>query len=99
MPSSSLARSVTVRVIGPICAVGTGWPSHIPLRLMRPGVARMPASAPQAAGRLSEELVSSPSASSPKFAASAPPDPPEEPPTVRSGAYGLREYPVRALYV
>src|SRR2546425_11994197 len=99
MASSNCARSLTVRAIGPICAVGEGYPSHIPLRLTRPGVGRRAATPFQPPGRRIEASVSSRSATVEKFAASAHPEPPDEPPTVRSRSEGLREEPNIEPYV
>src|SRR5580704_10646445 len=93
MLSSRIATSRTVRAIGPICASGEGYPSHMPLRLMRPGVGRKLTSSPQAPGRRIDDEVSSPSATVAKLAARAAPEPPEEPPAVRSRSYGLRVAP------
>ena len=82
-----------MRAIGPICATGDGWPSHMPLRLTRPGVGRSETTAFQAAGRRMDASVSSPIATVARLAASAPAEPPEDPPTVRSRLYGLRVMP------
>src|SRR5215510_265667 len=65
----------------------------MPLRLTRPGVGRMLTTAFHPPGRRIEASVSSPSAKVEKFAATDAPDPPDEPPTVRSGSYGLRVTP------
>ena len=46
-----------------------------------------------------DAAVSSPSASIERFAASAAPDPPDEPPAVRVGSYGLRVEPNIDPYV
>jgi hypothetical protein len=56
----------------------------MPVRLTSPGVGRRLATAFQAAGRRIEATVSSPIVTVEKFAASAAPEPPDEPPTVRS---------------
>ena len=56
----------------------------MPLRLTKPGVGRNETIALNVAGRRIDASVSSPSASVARFAASAPPEPPDEPPTVRS---------------
>src|SRR5258708_36589181 len=93
MPSKTLAKSFTVRAIGPICATGAGYPSHMPLRLTRPGVGRSETTAFHAPGRRIDARVSSPRATVVKFAARAAPEPPEDPPTVRSRSYGLRVTP------
>src|SRR5207249_12303371 len=93
MASSNCATSLTVRAIGPICAVGDGYPSHIPLRLKSPGVGRRLTTSFQAPGRRIDASVSSPIATEEKFAVIAHPDPPDEPPTVRSRSYGLLETP------
>src|SRR5580704_11310288 len=93
MTSSNSARSLTLRAIGPICATGDGYPSHMPLRLTKPGVGRKLTTAFQVAGRRMDAEVSSPSARVVKFAARAAPEPPDEPPTVRSKSYGLRVTP------
>ncbi len=45
------------------------------------------------AGTRTEPLVSEPSARGTKPAATAAPEPPEEPPATRSGAWGLRVGP------
>src|ERR1700674_2078684 len=93
MPSRSLAKSLTVRAIGPICATGDGYPSHMPLRLTKPGVGLSDTTAFQVAGLRIDARVSSPMASGEKFAASAAAEPPDDPPTVRSRSYGLRVMP------
>src|SRR5437016_13757086 len=65
----------------------------MPVRLTRPGVGRkltMPFHAP---GRRMEANVSSPIATVEKLAVVAHPEPPDEPPTVRSRSYGLRDTP------
>src|SRR5262249_10085231 len=58
-----------------------------------PGVGRRLTTAFQAPGRRIDANVSSPSATVEKFAVTAHPEPPDDPPTVRSRSYGLRETP------
>ena len=65
----------------------------MPLRLTRPGVGRKATTSFQAPGRRMEANVSSPTATAEKFALVAHPEPPDEPPTVRSRSYGLCEAP------
>jgi hypothetical protein len=65
----------------------------MPLLLTRPGVGRRLTTPFQPAGRRIDAKVSSPIATVEKFAASAAPEPPDEPPTVRSRSYGLRVMP------
>src|SRR6266581_3047148 len=65
----------------------------MPLRLTTPGVGRKLTTSFHAPGRRIEANVSSPIATVEKFAVVAHPDPPDEPPTVRSRSYGLRETP------
>src|SRR5580704_8900406 len=71
----------------------------MPLRLTRPGVGRRLATPFQPAGRRIDAKVSSPTATVEKFAASAAPEPPDDPPTVRSRSYGLRVTPNIDPYV
>src|SRR5206468_7222240 len=65
----------------------------MPLRLTRPGVGRRLTTAFQAPGRRIDASVSSPIATVEKFAVVAHPEPPDDPPTVRSRSYGLRDTP------
>src|SRR5215468_10180976 len=65
----------------------------MPLRLTSPGVGRRLTTSFQAPGRRIEATVSSPIVTVEKFALSAHPEPPDDPPTVRSRSYGLRETP------
>src|SRR5436190_11614286 len=65
----------------------------MPLRLTRPGVGRRLTTAFHAPGRRIDASVSSPIATVEKFAVTAHPEPPDDPPTVRSRSYGLREMP------
>src|SRR2546422_8617757 len=99
MTSSSLATSRTDRAIGAICACGRGYPSHMPLRLTRPGVGRKPTTPFQPPGRRTDANVSSPMVTVEKFAAREAPEPPEEPPAVLSKSYGLRVTPNMDPYV
>jgi hypothetical protein len=55
----------------------------MPLRLTRPGVGRSATTPFQEPGRRIDASVSSPMASVEKLAASAAPEPPDDPPTVR----------------
>src|SRR5215469_10580155 len=91
--SKSVARSVTVRAIGPSEPLISGQPSNMPLRLTRPAVGLIPASEFQVDGRRIDANPSSPTATVAKFAARPAPGPPDEPPTVRSNAYGFRVNP------
>src|SRR5207247_495224 len=95
MPSRSFARSGTLRAIGPREPVTSGQPSYIPLRLTRPAVGLMPTTEFQVDGRRIDAKPSSPTAIVEKFADSPAPDPPDDPPTVRSSAYGFRVDPNR----
>src|SRR6516165_4050302 len=65
----------------------------MPLRLTRPGVGLNETTSFQAPGRRIDANVSSPIATVEKFAVVAHPEPPDEPPTVRSRSYGLCEMP------
>src|SRR5437016_13217000 len=65
----------------------------MPLRLTRPGVGRKLTTPFHAPGRRMEAKVSSPMAMVDKLAVVAHPEPPDEPPTVRSRSYGLRDTP------
>src|SRR5215831_16283262 len=65
----------------------------MPLRLTRPGVGRKLTTSFQAPGRRMDANVSSPIATAEKLAAMAHPEPPDDPPTVRSRSYGFREAP------
>ena len=69
MTSSSLARSVTVRAIGPIWPVGDGYPPHTPDLVTRPGVGRMPTMLFHVLGRRIEANPSCPIATVPKVRA------------------------------
>src|SRR3954469_3646584 len=93
MTSRSLAMSVTVRVIGPSDPRRDGQPAHTPPRLTRPGVGRMPTMLFHVDGRRIEANPSWPTPMVAKLADTAAPVPPDEPPTVRSGSYGLRVKP------
>src|SRR5687767_13489407 len=99
MTSSSLARSVTVRVIGPIWPVGDGYPAQTPDLVTRPGVGRMPTVLFHVLGRRIEANPSCPIATVPKFAVIPAAGPPDDPPTVRSRSYGLRVAPNSDPYV
>src|SRR6185312_5042814 len=93
MASSTLARSVTLRAIGPSEPFIAGQPSHTPVRLTRPIEGRIPAMLHQIAGRRIEARPSCPIETVAKFADTAAAEPPEEPPTVRSRSNGLRVEP------
>jgi hypothetical protein len=78
--------SVTVRVMGPSDPRRDGHPAQTPPRLTRPGVGRMPTMLFHAEGRRIEANPSCPTPMVAKFADTAAPVPPDEPPTVRSGS-------------
>jgi hypothetical protein len=86
MTSSSRAASSTVRVIGPSDPARLSQPPKAPQRLTNPRVGRMPATDVQAEGRRMEASPSRPTATAPRFADTAAPEPPDEPPGVRSGS-------------
>src|SRR5437762_11621072 len=65
----------------------------MPVRLTRPGVGRIDTTEFQAPGRRIEAKPSSPTAMVEKLTFNAAPDPPDEPPTVRSRSYALRVTP------
>src|SRR5437868_11772009 len=65
----------------------------MPLRLTSPGVGLNDATPFHPPGRRMEANVSSPMATVEKLAVVAHPEPPDEPPTVRSRSYGLCEIP------
>src|SRR5438132_10965107 len=65
----------------------------MPLRLTSPGVGLSAATPFHPPGRRMEANVSSPIATVEKLAVVAHPEPPDEPPTVRSRSYGLRDTP------
>src|SRR5579872_2036268 len=93
MTSSNSARSLTVRAIGPREPTGDGYPSYMPLLLTRPAVGLIPTMSFQVEGRRMDAKPSSPTATVEKFAVVQAPDPPDEPPTVRSRSYGFRVTP------
>src|SRR6202049_3741929 len=95
MTSRSLATSVTVRAIGPREPFSSGQPSNMPLRLTMPAVGRIPTTEFQVDGRRIEAKPSSPTAIVAKFADRPAPDPPDEPPAVRSSPNGFRVEPNR----
>src|ERR1700710_2850863 len=86
-PSSS-AQSSTVRASGP--TVSSDCDSGIaPARLIRPTVVLRPVTPQKCAGIRIEPPVSEPSAANVRRAATAAPDPEDEPPVTRSKAHGL----------
>src|SRR6185312_1012885 len=93
MQSSTLARSVTVRAIGPSEPLVVGQPPYTPPRLTSPIVGRRPVTPFQMEGRRIEAKPSCPIATVQKFADTAAPEPPDEPPAVRSRSYTLRVEP------
>jgi len=66
---------------------------------MRPKLGLRPTTPDQAAGMRTEPPMSVPSASGTQPAATAAPDPPEEPPGVRDESHGLRVTPQSRLCV
>src|SRR5215813_5163890 len=95
MASSSMARSRTVRAIGPSAPITVGQLPKTPQRLTKPAVARIPAIEFQVDGLRMDARPSWPMPAVAKFAETLAAEPPEEPPTVRSSAYGLRVDPKR----
>src|SRR4051812_42288060 len=93
MLSKSFARSVTVLAIGPSDPLVVGQPPYMPPRLTSPTVGRIPATPFQAAGRRIDAKPSCPTERAQKLADTAAPDPPDEPPAVRSRSYTLRVDP------
>ncbi len=96
MTSSTRAASATVRVIGPIVSC-VGFAGSIPWRETSGSVGRSPTRLFTADGPRIEPPVSSPIATRPKFAASALPDPPDDPLGLRVGSYALRITPAAEL--
>src|SRR5215468_2329456 len=96
MTVSSAAACSTVLVIGPAvsceCEMGT-----MPCCEISPTVGFRPTMPLSAAGQTIEPLVSVPIAKSASPAATAAPDPLDEPPAERLRAYGLRVRPPYAL--
>src|ERR687886_365226 len=85
--------SVTVRAIGPNDPWSEGDRAYTPPRLPGPAVGRIPTMQVQAAGRRMDARPSCPTPTVAKLAATQAAVPPEEPPTVRSRAYGFRVEP------
>jgi len=96
MTSSTRAASATVRVIGPMVSCD-GFAGSMPKRLTSGSVGRRPTSACTAAGPRIDPPVSSPSATSPKLAAAAAPDPLDDPLGLRAGSYAFRMIPAAEL--
>src|ERR1041384_2005566 len=86
MTSRSFARSVTVRAIGPREPKISGQQPYTPPRLTRPAEGRIPVIPFHVDGRRIEARPSCPTATVVKFADTDAAEPPEEPPTVRSGS-------------
>src|SRR5215831_4547137 len=88
----SRAQSPTLRASTPMqsseCDSGM-----VPYRLTRPSVGLMPTTPHVAAGSRTEPPVSEPSAANARPAATAAPDPDDEPPVIWSGFQGLRQRP------
>src|SRR5215475_4157851 len=99
MTSKSFAKSATVRDMGPRDPATDGHPAYTPPRLTRPAVGRIPTIEFQVEGRRIDAKPSCPTPTAQKFAATLAPEPPEEPPAVRSGSYGLRVEPKREPWV
>src|SRR6266550_5801360 len=90
------AQSSTVRASGP--TVSRVNESGIALaRLRRPFVGFSPVTPQKCAGIRIEPPVSEPSAAGTSRAATADPEPDDEPPVIRSGFQGLRTWPVWTL--
>src|SRR5215510_14385288 len=83
------ARSVTVRAMGPSDVNKAGQPSHIPVRLTSPAEGCIPTRLFHVDGRRIEAEPSSPTPTAARLAAMPAPVPPDEPPAVRSSAYGF----------
>src|SRR5688572_4756045 len=96
MVARRAAASATVRAIGPAVScsgeIGTMW-----VRETRPTVGLRPTIPFMAAGQVTDPSVSVPTATAPRPAAMAAPDPEDEPQAVRSSEYGLRTRPPTAL--
>ena len=96
MAASNSAASATVRAIGPavswLCAIGM-----MPALLTRPSVGLMPTMPQVWLGQMMEPSVSVPTAAAQRLAATAAPEPDDEPHGLRSSAYGLRVWPPRLL--
>src|SRR5689334_23897823 len=96
MAVSSWAASRTLAVIGPAVSwlwlIGTMW-----VRLTRPTVGLRPTMPLTALGQVTDPSVSVPMAKRTSPAATAAPDPLEEPQVLRSSAHGLRVCPPTAL--
>src|SRR6266850_3224836 len=93
MTSRSLARSVTLRAIGPREPKISGQQPYTPPRLTKPAEGRMPAMPFHVDGRRIDANPSCPTATVEKFAETDAAEPPDDPPTVRSTSYGLRVEP------
>src|SRR6266404_8208523 len=95
MTSNRVARSLTVRAMGPRQPATDGHPAYTPPRLTRPAVGRIPAIEFQVDGRRIDAKPSCPTATVQKFAATLAAEPPDEPPAVRSKSLGFRVEPNR----
>src|SRR5215210_5332380 len=97
MAPRSTAASATVRQSGP--AVSCVWEiGMMPARLTRPTVGLMPTTPLADAGQTIDPSVSVPTATAPKLAETAAPEPELEPQGLRSKTNGLRHCPPRALH-
>src|SRR6266700_616785 len=98
MASSSSARSLTLRAIGP-CTVRLRSILKAGLRATRPMLGRMPTTPQKLAGLRSEPPMSEPWASHAVPVARATAAPPEEPAADRETSQGLRVAPNTSLKV
>src|SRR5262245_46736844 len=81
--------------MGPSDVCRAGHPSHIPVRLTLPAAGCIPIRLLQVEGRRTDAEPSSPTPTVAKFAVSAAPVPPEDPPGVRARSYGFFVAPNR----
>src|ERR1700712_2745409 len=94
---SSKAQSSTVRASGP--TVSSDCDNGIaPARLMRPTVVLRPVTPQKWAGMRIEPPVSEPNAAKVSRAATAAPDPDDDPPVIRLASHGLCTGPKCALW-
>src|ERR1051325_4017761 len=89
MTSRSVARSLTVRAIGPSEPAFCGQPEYTRARLTSQALVRIPARQVHVDGRRIDASPSCPMPRAARFAETLAADPPDEPPTVRSSAYGF----------